>query len=167
MARELLLLRHGKSDWSVDVDDFNRPLTKRGKKAALKVGKWMQQQHLIPDWIICSPALRAMKTAQGVCEAAKIKAETINSDERIYQAGLDKLKAVLADCPERARRVLLVGHNPDLETLLTYLVEKVEIPDDGKLMATATLARLKMPEEWHDLSLHCAELLVIKRAKTM
>ena len=167
MSRELLLLRHGKSDWRVEVDDFDRPLKKRGEKAALKVGEWIQLKHIIPDWIISSPAVRAMKTAEGVCKAFKFKSGKINYDERIYQANLDELKNVLADCPEHSRRVLLVGHNPDLETLLTYLVKKIEIPDDGKLMATATLARLRMPEDWHDLKSDCAELLTIKRAKTM
>ena len=159
MSRELLLLRHGKSDWSIESDDFNRPLKQRGQKAALRVGEWLQQQNLAPDWVISSPATRALKTAE--------KSGDINLDERIYQADVEKLKNVLADCPIHTQRVLLVGHNPELEALLNYLVEGVEMPEDGKLMATATLVRLRMPEDWNDLGLHCAELLSITRAKAM
>lgn len=167
MSRELLLLRHGKSDWSIESDDFNRPLKQRGQKAALRVGEWLQQQNLAPDWVISSPAIRALKTAEKVCKAFKFKSGDINLDERIYQADVEKLKNVLADCPIHTQRVLLVGHNPELEALLNYLVEGVEMPEDGKLMATATLVRLRMPEDWNDLGLHCAELLSITRAKAM
>ena len=167
MGRELLLLRHGKSDWSIESDDFNRPLKQRGKKAALRVGEWLQRQSLTPDWVISSPATRALKTAEKVCKVFKFKPGKIIFDERIYQADLEKLKNVLADCPVHTQRVLLVGHNPELEALLNYLVEGIEMPEDGKLMATATLARLRMPEDWHDLGWHCAELLSITRAKEM
>ena len=167
MNRELLLLRHGKSDWSFESNDFNRPLKKRGKKAALRVGEWLQRQNLVPDWIISSPALRALQTTQKVCKAFKLKTGQLNLDERIYQADVNQLKNVLSECPVHAQRVLLVGHNPELEALLNYLADGIEMPEDGKLMATATLARLRMPEDWNDLRLHCAELLSIMRAKAM
>ena len=41
MARELLLLRHGKSDWSEQVEDFKRPLKDRGKRGAQRIGVWL------------------------------------------------------------------------------------------------------------------------------
>ncbi|MGR9115752.1 MAG: SixA phosphatase family protein [Gammaproteobacteria bacterium] len=167
MIRELMLLRHGKSDWSVDSDDFNRPLNKRGKKAALKVGEWLQHQGLVPDWIVSSPALRALNTAERVVKVIGLQSKAINLDMRIYQADVLELKNVLANCPAHTRRVLLVGHNPELEALLLYLAEAVEMPEDGKLMATATLARLRMPEDWNNLELHCAELVSITRVKVM
>ena len=167
MSRELLLLRHGKSDWSIETEDFNRPLKQRGKKAALRVGEWMQRQNLTPDWVISSPAVRALKTAEKVCEALRLNSGKIALDERIYQADVEKLKTVLAGCPELTRRVLLVGHNPELEGLLNYLVEGIVMPKDGKLMATATLARLQMPENWHELDRYCAKLLFITRVKDM
>ena len=167
MNRELLLLRHGKSDWNIESDDFNRPLKKRGEKAALRMGEWLLQQNLTPDWIISSPAIRALKTTEKVCRAFGSTSGKINFDGRIYQADLDQLKNVLADCPLNARRVLLVGHNPELEVLLKYLVKEIEIPEDGKLMVTATLARLRMPDDWNDLGLHCAELLSLKRAREL
>lgn len=64
MKYELLLLRHGKSDWSTGDDDFHRPLKDRGKHAAQRIGVWLAQQKRIPDIIISSPAERALNSAQ-------------------------------------------------------------------------------------------------------
>ena len=63
MSRELWLLRHGKSDRDLAVDDFDRPLKKRGKHDLLCLAKWMSNNNLIPDYILSSPANRAFSTA--------------------------------------------------------------------------------------------------------
>ena len=164
MTRELLLLRHGKSDWSVGVDDFYRPLKDRGKRAAQRVGVWLAQQNLVPDVIVSSPAERALVTAEKACKAMGNGAQDIQKDERIYEAGLGDLLKVLADCPADAGRVMLVGHNPGLEELLEWLViDSVPVPEDGKLLPTATLARLQMPADWGALIAGCAQLHSITR----
>lgn len=164
MSRQLLLLRHGKSDWDVDVDDFERPLKKRGKRAARRMGAWLRQQELVPDYILSSPAARALNTAEKLSKAMGLTAKHVNYDSRIYAAELGDLKAVLADCSKKAERVMLVGHNPGLEELLEYLA-KDSLPefDDGKLLPTATMALLNMPDDWGSLSGACAEILSITR----
>ncbi len=168
MTRELLLLRHGKSDWSTGLDDFHRPLKDRGKRAAQRVGVWLAQQKTIPDLIITSPAERALVTAQKVCKAMGYSDAGIVQDERIYAAGLDELLAVLADCPQDTSRVMLVGHNPGLEDLLVWLAnEDIPLSDDGKLMPTATLARLQMQADWRTLIAGCARLVSLTHPATL
>lgn len=168
MSRELLLLRHGKSDWCVDSDDYHRPLKDRGKRGAQRIGVWLAQQQLVPDLVLSSPAERALVTAQKCCKAMGIYAKHIQRDKRIYLGSSSELLEVLADCPADARRILLVGHNPGLEQLLCYLAsEPVEIPQDGKLMPTATLARLAMPENWGELKAKQATLLQLIRAASL
>lgn len=168
MTRELLLLRHGKSDWGTGVDDFHRPLKDRGKRAAQRIGAWLAQQEIVPDLIISSPAERALVTAQKACKAMGNSDEGLLQDERIYAAGLDELLRVLADCPQDAGRVMLTGHNPGLEELLVWLASNdVPLPDDGKLLPTATLARLEMPADWGALVAGCASLLSITRPGTL
>lgn len=168
MTRELLLLRHGKSDWSTDTDDYHRPLKNRGKRGAQRIGVWLQQQELIPDLVVASPAERALVTAQKCCKATGIGAKHIQQDKRVYLADLYALLESLADCPPDAHRVMLVGHNPGLELLLRYLADEApEIPNDGKLMPTATLARLMMPENWSDLKEGQGKLLQLTRASSL
>ena len=168
MSRELLILRHGKSDWSIDVDDFHRPLADRGKRGAQRMAIWLQRQRLIPDHVISSPAERALVTAEKTCKAMGMSARDIKQEKRAYQADLDDLLEILSDCPKKARQVMLVGHNPGLEQLLLYLAGTViGLPEDAKLLPTATLARLLMPDNWKELSSGCARVESITRPNTL
>jgi phosphohistidine phosphatase len=166
MSRELWLLRHGKSDRDhLAMDDFDRPLKKRGKLAARRIGAWLQHQNLIPDRLISSPAKRAITTAKLVHSAIDVETLAIKQDRRLYQEGFEHLKTVLSECPSGAKRVLLVGHNPELEDLLIYLAGAANLPDTDKLLPTAALARLIMPDDWSHLGAGCAKLLSITCAK--
>lgn len=169
MPRELLLLRHAKSDWETSfLNDFERPLAKRGRRDAPKVGEWLLREGLVPDLVISSPAERARETALLVCSAMDYKKNKVVWDEDIYEAGMLSLLEVLGRCPQKARAVMLVGHNPGMEDLMRYLLgEGVDTPADGKLLPTATVARLEMPKDWGKLDAGCANLLEVRRpAKT-
>lgn len=168
MARELLLLRHGKSDWDTEASDFNRPLKDRGKRGAQRIGVWLQQQELFPDYIVSSPAERAIATAEKTCKAMGQGTQAIHRNQQIYGADLEALREVLGGCSPQARRVLLVGHNPGLEDLLVDLTAG-ELCDqlDGVLFRTASLARLNMPEEWTALKTGCAKLLSLMHSRSL
>jgi len=165
---ELLLLRHGKSDWSAGTVDYHRPLKNRGKRGAQRMGTWLWQQDLVPDHIISSPATRARETAYKACKSMGLGVADVHLDERIYLPAAVDLLDVLRTCPATAQRVMLVGHNPSLEDLLTRLVsDAVVIPDDGKLLPTATLARLELDCGWDAIAGNCARLLSITRASLL
>jgi len=168
MTRELLILRHGKSDWSTNHSDFDRPLKDRGKRGAQRIGLWLRQRSLVPDHVLSSPAERAIVTAEKSCKVMGKSAQDIQADRRIYAADADRLLAVLREVPEGADRVMLVGHNPGLEELLIDLVkDDVPIPEDGKLLPTATLARLAIGCDWAGLTPACAKLLSITRGSSL
>ncbi|MES9858024.1 MAG: histidine phosphatase family protein [Sedimenticola sp.] len=163
-SRELLILRHGKSDWTADANDFLRPLNDRGKRGAQRMGVWLLQQALVPDHVVTSPAERAKVTAEKGCKAMGMGTRQIHEDRRIYESGVSDLMAVLRDCPVESRRIMLVGHNPSLEGLLRYLVDElISLPEDGKLLPTATLARLRIDCDWQRLGEACAHLESITR----
>ncbi len=165
---ELLLLRHGKSDWSIPTLDFDRPLKNRGIRGANRIGVWLLQNNAIPDHILSSPAKRAMQTAQQACKSMGLNAEIITEDERIYDATIQDLMDTLRNCPQGAQRVLMVGHNPGLESLLLSLTRStITVPDDGKLLPTATLARLELAVPWANINAAHAELLSIIRARNL
>jgi phosphohistidine phosphatase len=168
MSRTLLLLRHGKSDWSTGADDFDRPLKKRGVKSALKIGNWLNDNKLAPDYIITSPAKRASQTARIISKCADIKKKAIDKDEHIYLASPEALLYVLENLPQQAKRVLLVGHNPGLEQLLYFLVNgQLEIPADGKILPTAALAVVEMPDKWMKLKNGSAKLTELIRPREL
>ncbi len=137
--KTLLLLRHAKSSWDdAGLQDFDRPLNRRGMKTAPLMGRFMGERKLSPDLVLSSPAKRAAQTAQLVVETAGLGCE-LRYDERIYAASVPTLQEVLADV--RAGEVLLVGHNPGLEELLEHLT------GESEEMPTAALARIVLSAE--------------------
>ena len=169
MPRELLILRHAKSDWSFNAGtDFDRPLAKRGKNDAPRIGAWMYREGLIPDFVVCSPAERARQTVLKVCKMLELKKKTIVWDKDAYEASLADLLGILSRCPQDASTVLLVGHNPGLEELVGFLAgDDVDEPEDDKVLPTASLVRLEMPTDWRALEAGCAQLISLTRPRDL
>jgi phosphohistidine phosphatase len=120
--KTLYLLRHAKSSWDdPNLDDFHRPLNKRGRKAARAMADYFAHHGLRPAMVLCSPALRTRQTLDAL--AAQLDAVEITFDERIYEASLQTLLARIHELPDHAGQVLLVGHNPGLERLALTLAE--------------------------------------------
>jgi phosphohistidine phosphatase len=93
-----------------------------------------------------------------------ISTEQIRDEKRVYDASVNDLLAVLKESPPGSARVMLVGHNPSLEGLLQWLSdENIPRPTDGKLLPTATLARLTLNCDWQELHQGCAHLEAIVR----
>lgn len=142
--KTLILMRHGKSDWSSEMEDFKRPLNKRGRKDAPTMGKWLHKQSIYPDILLSSPAKRAVDTAVMVCEALEMDPGGIVYDDAIYEAGREQLLEAIARHGGTAGLLMLFGHNPGLDSLVSYLC--AELPPEtanGKLMTTAAIAILE------------------------
>lgn len=168
MARELLLLRHAKSDWTRDADDFDRPLNPRGRRDAASLARWTREQTLKPDVILCSPARRAAQTAEALCAEIGFPVTSIQWNEDLYLAPVHVLLDALADLPTEAHRVMLIGHNPGLEDLLLYLAPLAEAHrHKDKLLTTATLARLSLPDSAWTLQRGAATLLQFVRPRDL
>jgi phosphohistidine phosphatase len=153
MSRELFILRHAKSDWSGGASqDSERPLNKRGRKDAPRIGAWMREHYLYPGTILCSSAVRARETLEAVAQELALQPERIRILQELYLADLNTLLELLRDVPEKENSVMVVGHNPGLDRLVSYL-SKTPIPmtEAGKLLTTACLAHFKLPDDWHDL----------------
>jgi phosphohistidine phosphatase len=134
--KTLLLLRHAKSSWNDSgLQDFDRPLNGRGRKAAEAIGRFIRKQRVAPDLLLSSPALRARETIETIMKTAKLQSE-LRFDQRIYEAGPLRLLEVVSQIEEDRSTVLLVGHNPGMEELLQLLTGSTEH------MATATLAKI-------------------------
>lgn len=162
-------MRHAKSAWDTGAaTDFDRPLAKRGRKNAPRVGRFLQAKGLIPDYVVSSPAERARQTVILACEQMGIDQTQINWDSRIYHASAGALLDVLNECPRDAERVLIAGHNPGMEILLQNLCNhEIPMPDDYKLMPTAAVAHLEILSDWQDLEGGLARLLSLTRARSL
>ncbi len=134
--RTLLLMRHAKSSWADDaLPDEERPLNDRGKAAALRMGKFLRHSDLAPELVLVSPAKRARQTAQRVIDAGAFDAPIVQHS-RLYFAGLDAYFDAIALTPNTVTTLLVVGHNPDLETFVA------RIRGGPERMPTAAIARI-------------------------
>ena len=166
--RELLILRHAKSAWDTDAPaDFDRPLAPRGCDAASRMGRYLAEAGLPPDAVVCSSATRAVQTVHRVARAGGFSLRTARFEGAIYEAGLPALLGVLGGCLPGARRTMIVGHNPGLEDLLHHLTGGVPVPADGKLLPTAALVRLALPDDWRRLDRGCGELISLTRVRDL
>ena len=161
--KTLLILRHAKSSWKdSSLADHDRPLNKRGKQDALRMGKFLWEQELVPDRIISSTAKRTRKTAKAVAKANRCE-DKVELTQELYHAGPGSYLAVLQNVPDDDHRVMVVGHNPGMEALVTHLTGRMET------MPTAALAHVVLSiDRWKELDYETqGELLGLWRPKTL
>jgi phosphohistidine phosphatase len=124
--KSLLLMRHAQARWKqTGLADRGRPLNKDGRRDARRMGDLLRQQDLIPEWIVCSAAMRARETAERVAEAAGYHGEILHI-EQLYGAEPSEYLAALRAVPAQVGRALLIGHNPGIEDLLELLTGQWE-----------------------------------------
>ena len=137
---KLLLLRHGKSSWAEpELDDYDRPLKKRGWRDARRMGQFLRQEALLPQCIYASTAKRVQQTTARLLKGMDQEVEIIWQSD-LYHAPLKLIHGILAHQAPHLHCILIIGHNPGLEDYLTWLVPAVEWPRNSKLFPTAALA---------------------------
>jgi len=134
----LLLLRHAKSSWAApNTLDHDRPLNPRGQEAATRVGDHLKENDLVPDLVLCSTAVRAQSTFKLASLACNFSGPVSFLPE-LYLAEPEAYFDALARLSGKAEKVLMIGHNPGLEALLSTLTGRVA------RMPTAALASLAL-----------------------
>ena len=119
-TRTLILVRHAKSAWSLDLEDRERPLSKRGRHDAAALGEFLATRKLAADLLLCSTAVRAAQTWEHASAAGARAAERID-EELIYEAMVDELLRVLRQLPDQIRTVIMIGHAPAIPDLVETL----------------------------------------------
>ena len=154
--KKLYLLRHAKSSWDYPkLDDFERPLNKRGRNDLPVMAKVINRQGIKPGLILSSPALRAAFTAINVIQLAGISKHLLKYDNMIYEASTSMLLNLIKNTNDKIDSLMLVGHNPGMTSLANYLSDKRidNIPTCG-------LFGMKLnTTNWKDLSEKSASFL--------
>lgn len=145
--KTLLILRHAKSSWSnMNLSDHDRPLNKRGKRDAPRMGVLLKENDLMPDLIISSTAERAMSTAELVALACDYEREIVLTRD-FYHASPDAYLEKLVGVSDEQGIVMVVGHNPGMEELVMVLSSRPEF------MSTANIAHIQLPiNSWRELN---------------
>lgn len=151
----LSLFRHAKSAWdNAGLRDFERPLAPRGKKAAPRMGRFIAEQGLAPDLVVCSTAVRARETLDLALPHFE-SAQRIDHSGRLYMASPQQMLRIVRALPAGADHVMLVGHNPGMHALAAGLAGEGKPADMTALQTkfpTAGLAVLDFACPWEDIS---------------
>jgi phosphohistidine phosphatase len=171
-VKTILLLRHAKSAWGeAGLPDHDRPLNRRGERAAELMADHLLAKAPRPDLILCSTATRARQTLTPLVERLAPPAPPIALENGLYLASESALLNRLRDLPATVATVLMIGHNDGMwqvaealaghgkATLLAALRERfptgalamlqVEIERWAKLQAgVATLAAFASPRDF-------------------
>ena len=162
--KTLLVLRHGKSSWSdPSTDDHDRPLKRRGKQAAKKIGYAVRERDLLPDLILCSTARRARGTARRFQEAAGYRGEVVKTRKLYFTSVKRHLNAIAKEAGNSSdQRVMIIGHNPDLEDLVEAVTGEYVV------LTTANLACIDLDvDSWSEIDAARGRLRWVIRPKDL
>jgi len=123
--KTIILVRHAKSSWKdLSLDDFDRPLNKRGKKNAPFMGKKLKERHINPGLILSSSAKRARKTATAIAKAIGYPKKKIIFDDKMYHTGAWYLYEMVRRLDDDNETIMLFGHNPGFNDFADLLLKK-------------------------------------------
>lgn len=145
-GKTLILMRHAKSDWySGESSDFRRPLNKRGKQDAPRVGAWLGEFIEVPELILCSSAKRTRETLDGVVSSAQWDTNTTQTlfADDLYLASTSTILSQISEAMGQHDNVMVVAHNPGLDMTFLELFPDAKHIAGAKLMTTAAVAILE------------------------
>jgi len=153
--KALLLVRHAKSSWDYpELTDFERPLNKRGHRDAPFMGELLLRKSTVPDLIISSPATRAITTARYFAAGMKYPLDKIETDERLYDASVSDITAVIHGVDPGVSRLMIVSHNPGLTDTADHLTGSVF----ENIVTSAVLSVKFNTNDWNQIESKNAEI---------
>lgn len=152
MEKNLLLIRHATAEDVTNssmVRDRDRELTSRGIMESARMGKYIKDNGLKIDAILCSPATRTLTTANLIAEQLKFDTNNVVMADGLYGSGPRGYLALLNGLNESLETVIIVGHNPDI----TFFADYLSSEDCGGNMSKATSIQLKFEDlKWAEIS---------------
>ena len=162
-GRLLTLVRHAKSSWTYDLEDFVRPLNRRGLRDCQRMRPVLAARLERPDLVLASDAARAVQTCQVVGDALELSGESTRFDHELYLADAAALLGRVRETPREVCHLLIVGHNPGLTDLYNRLCDEYV-----ENLPTFAVAVLELGVgRWADVAEHSARLRDLILPKTV
>ncbi|MFT5619255.1 MAG: phosphohistidine phosphatase [Arenicella sp.] len=161
--KTLYLFRHAKSCWEdASLDDFDRPLNKRGKRDAPMMAKRLLEKEILPDLILSSSAKRAGKTARKVAKGIGYPKKEIEYKRAIYDSDEEDLLQLINSISDTYESIMLFGHNPEFTGFANELTNEVidNIPTSGVVCIEFDV------ENWAEIEMGKGKLLFFDYPKS-
>jgi phosphohistidine phosphatase len=145
-VKRLTLMRHADAQWKdSEVDDFARPLNRRGHSEAESMARRLIELGLSPDLIITSSARRAAQTAEIIAHELSLLPRTIRYEEALYLGGVQEILKLVKTIGPRVAHLMIIGHNPGISEAAHVLVPSREA---GGLAPAALSSITFDTEQW-------------------
>jgi phosphohistidine phosphatase len=169
-AKQLFVLRHAKSSWDdPGIDDHDRPLAPRGRRAVQVLAEHIKANAIVPSLVLCSSARRTRETLEGVSPPGEALIEP-----ELYGASAGTILERVRQVPLEIPAVMVIGHNPAMQMLVLRLAAAgADVDDDGDLATvqrkfpTGALATLSFDCAWSELRPGIAQLTGLVRPKDL
>lgn len=116
----LIIWRHAEAEVQSDSGhDSDRALTKRGRKDAAKIAKWLYKHLPEHTELLCSPARRCLQTADALHALNHIEVKI--AECLSLEGDVTHLLKWLGS-QDSAQTIVLVGHQPNLGMLISQLL---------------------------------------------
>ena len=173
-GKRLFVLRHLKSSWDDPLlEDHDRPLAPRGRKAAKLLAEHIRAAEIEPAVILCSTSQRTRETLRCVLPDHEALIEP-----ELYDAGCRELIARLQRLPGELSSAMIIGHNPAVQMLVLKLAgaKGRGDPERGadsplrhveRKFPTGALATLGFEGDWAALGPGRAQLIDYVRPKEL
>lgn len=137
-------MRHAKAAYPESGTDHERPLASRGRKDAPEVGRWLAEEGLVPQLVLCSDAARTVETAEGVVSGTGENL-TISPLASLYESHVGEVVEAVQTVADSVSRVLVVGHEPTMSATVAALTgQHLRFPTSG-------VAVVELSGSWRDL----------------
>lgn len=148
-------MRHAKADYPRGVADHERPLAARGHREAPLAGRWLLQHGVVPDFILCSSALRTRQTCTWVCQELGDLAPTPKLEDDLYDGAAARMLAMINHVPETVTSLLLISHFPTVQDVALRLASRDSDQnaylDLAERFPTSAFAVLEHSSTWAEL----------------
>ena len=120
--KTLILVRHAKSDWPEEMDDFDRPLADKGLQDALKMSKFLKNENIAIDHFVSSPAVRAFSTCKIFNQTYRLDFTT---NEKLYNPSENNFHSVIYDLNDDVDSVAFFSHNNGISNFANYITDHI------------------------------------------
>ena len=120
--KKLILVRHAKSDWPEEMEDFDRPLADKGLQDALKMSKFLKSQNILIDQFVSSPAVRALSTCKVFNQTYRLD---LTTNDKLYNPSENNFNSVIYDLDDQVNSVALFSHNNGISNFANYITDNI------------------------------------------
>ena len=160
--KSIIIFRHGKSDWNATYDrDHDRPLSKRGFKAAIIMGKYLDKINQVPDQVISSSATRTKNTAELAIKHGNWDSK-FSIESKIYGGSSETLLELTHLLDNYISSACFVGHEPTCSSFISLCTFH------SQRFTTASMAKINFKSDtWNKIEFGTGTLDWIKSPKEL